>query len=190
MASTQTGTANGDPHMVNVLGEKFDLLQRGSHVLIQVPKGTDAEHALLRVEANVTGGSPCEYTFIQGLHITGQWAQQRVGKPHAMYYSAHPFGKGDTLHPHVQFVHIGPVQMKITQASMASGLTYLNFKIDGLNKVNTPVGGLLGTDDHTLASSKEACVSDPESANITREDKVAAAREDEVATGIVAASGI
>ena len=59
-------TASGDPHLVNILGQKFDLLQRGTHVLIQIPRGAAPEDTLLRVEANVTEGESCDYAFIKG----------------------------------------------------------------------------------------------------------------------------
>jgi len=65
-------SATGDPHLTNMLGERFDLLKRGTHVFIQIPRGADAEHTLLRVEANVTGGKLCNYAFIRELKITGK----------------------------------------------------------------------------------------------------------------------
>ena len=47
-----SAAATGDPHLQNVLGERFDLLQAGHHVLINIPRGMSAENALLRVQAD------------------------------------------------------------------------------------------------------------------------------------------
>jgi len=166
--------------MINMLGEHFDLLARGSQTLIHIPKGADAEHTLLHVETNVTGGPSCDFTFFKDLHISGQWMEQRVNeqgvhKQRAQHYHAEAPRAGDRTHPRQVFIRTSPVQMSITYGRMESGLTYLNFKARGLDEVDLPVGGLLGTDDHTLASSKEACEADPEYAYVTREEEVAAA---------------
>jgi len=64
--------------------------------------------------------------------------------------------------------------MKVSYGHMASGLTYLNFHVDRLAELNLTVGGLLGDDDHTDASSKEGCVVDPKYANMTDADQIQA----------------
>ena len=43
---------------------------------------------------------------------------------------------------------------------MPTGQTYLNFRSGNLAKVGLPVGGILGLDDHTEASSIERCLQD------------------------------
>ncbi|CAK0818614.1 unnamed protein product [Prorocentrum cordatum] len=45
-------SAVGDPHMLNVHGERFDLTAPASHVWINISRGERAEKALLRVQAN------------------------------------------------------------------------------------------------------------------------------------------
>lgn len=138
-------------------GEKFDLLQRGTHVLVQVPRGADPEHTLLRVEANVTGGKSCDYAFITNLTITGKWSQ--TSKPHGIQYAAEAWGTHARPGP---FLNFGPLTLKIAHGKMESGLTYLNFRIAKLGQLDLPVGGLLGSDDHTNASSKEDCLQNPD----------------------------
>eukprot|EP00959_Pyramimonas_sp_CCMP1952_P079024 1652031-Pyramimonas_sp.AAC.1 len=44
--------ATGDPHLQNIHGERFDLMKPGVHVLINIPRGTSVEDALLRVQAD------------------------------------------------------------------------------------------------------------------------------------------
>merc|ERR1712194_670782 len=45
MGTTASGT--GDPHLVNVHGQKFDLYQPGLHPLIRIPRSQKERTALL-----------------------------------------------------------------------------------------------------------------------------------------------
>ena len=46
-----TASATGDPHLQNIHGERFDLLETGSHVLINIPRGEGADNTLLCLQA-------------------------------------------------------------------------------------------------------------------------------------------
>lgn len=167
-------TAVGDPHLTNLRGEKFDLLQRGKHVLIQIPQNADREHTLLRVEANVTGGKSCEYAFIKSLNITGQWSKQTglYGREYEATTLGHR-GHANRKKTHVHY-NVGPVRLLIGYGIMESGVNYLNFRANDLDKVSLPIGGLLGIDDHKEASSKDKCLQYPEYANMSHAEEVAA----------------
>eukprot|EP00959_Pyramimonas_sp_CCMP1952_P297873 6231215-Pyramimonas_sp.AAC.1 len=70
--------ATGDPHLQNIFGERFDLMQPGKHVLIQIPKGASAETTLINVEALVQQlGGHCADMYFQEMNITGAWAEAR-----------------------------------------------------------------------------------------------------------------
>eukprot|EP00959_Pyramimonas_sp_CCMP1952_P366346 7672770-Pyramimonas_sp.AAC.1 len=43
--------ATGDSHLQNVLGQRFDLMKPGKHVLINIPRGRH-KNALLRAQAD------------------------------------------------------------------------------------------------------------------------------------------
>ena len=165
IAST-SGTSFGDPHMTNILGQKFDVVERGAHVLIQVPRFAGPKDTLLRVEANVSGGMSCEYAFIQGVTVTGKWAEaveaHKPGglKPDGIQFTALPWGNAGRSGRNSPRLHVGPVTLKISYAMMESGLTYFNFRADHLRDINVTVGGLLGVDDHAQAASKEKCLHD------------------------------
>jgi len=158
---TPDATATGDPHMVNMMGEKFDILQRGRHLLIQIPGGGDPEHTLLRVEADVTGGKKCDYSFITMLNVTGKWAEEKKAGG-VVYRAIHNEKDRRKI-----FLDVGPIELKIVKASLESGMTYLNFKAMKLSGTGLRVGGLLGEDDHARASSKEACVLGEDAGNVT-----------------------
>jgi len=173
--NANSASSTGDPHVTNVLGERFDLLKRGTHVFVQVPRGADAEHTLLRVEANVTGGKLCDYAFVSELKMTGKWVAELTPsvQQHDLHFVALPWG---TVRVKSWRHSVGPTHMKVSYGHMASGLTYLNFHVGHLAELNLPVGGLLGVDDHTGASSKENCIEDPTYANLTDVDQMEAGR--------------
>merc|ERR1719424_1090788 len=70
--------AVGDPHLQNVLGERFDLMKVGKHVMLNIPRGMSAENVLLRVQAEaVRLGGHCADMYFQELNITGSWAEAK-----------------------------------------------------------------------------------------------------------------
>jgi len=138
-------SATGDPHLRNVHGEEFDLMQPGKHVLIQIPR-KPLMYSLLRVDADVkTLGRSCADMYFQELNITGAWADvERSGGFH--YYAQ----SGNDRASH--WMHFGSVQLKVAHGRTREGTRYLNFYVRDLARAGFDVGGLLGGDDHTEAS--------------------------------------
>lgn len=167
--TTYLGTANGDPHIVNLRGERFDILRRGWHTLMQIPQGADPQHTLLRVEANVVGGKLCNVSFIKELNFSGKWVETK--KPNGMSFHIYPRKASEKPS---RIFHAGPIRAKITYGLMKSGVTYLNFRALDLAKVNLPIGGLLGLDDHAYATSIENCTVDPDYMNMTEAEELEA----------------
>merc|ERR1712007_364939 len=64
-ATAPAVAAVGDPHMQNILGQRFDLAQPGEHTLLQIPRGASASDALLRVTADAKheGGACSDMYF-------------------------------------------------------------------------------------------------------------------------------
>jgi len=144
--------ATGDPHLQNVHGEKFDLLQPGKHLLIQIPRKRP-ENTLLRVDAEAAMmGGQCSDMYFQVLNITGKWAEgKRTGgfRYHAQDVDRKP--------PH--WVHFGTVLLKVAHGCTHGGINYLNFYVRDLVRAGFEVGGLLGDGDHTEAAVPlEECV--------------------------------
>ncbi|CAK0801418.1 unnamed protein product [Prorocentrum cordatum] len=155
-------SASGDPHLVNVHGQRFDVLQPGTHVLLHVPLGAHPSHVLLRVEAEAQqlGGS-CEDTYFVAVNITGRWAG-----PEAL---AHGTGEGRrglvfraggdaAARPDAAWMSFGTVSLKVVHGRTRAGVAYLNLYARNLLKAGYLIGGLLGEGDHTeVAAPNPSC---------------------------------
>merc|ERR1719356_695585 len=137
--------AVGDPHMTNLLGQRFDLAQSGTHVLAKVPKWADAGEVLLQVNAEVEKMSEsCSDIYIQKINITGQWVEQTgMG---VMRFAAKSVPK------HRGWNTLGKVDVKVVRGKTRSEIHYLNIFTRHLGSTGMVVGGLLGEDDHPLAA--------------------------------------
>jgi len=143
--------ATGDPHLQNVLGQRFDLVVPGKHVLINIPRGSRA-NALLRVEAEANHlGERCADMYFQELNITGAWVEAKgtVG----LHFRA-----GGLRDEHPQWLKFGSVELKVAHGHTKQGVQYLNFYVKHLGRAGFAVGGLLGEDDHTKETiPSQAC---------------------------------
>jgi len=142
-----TISAVGDPHLQNVHGQRFDLMKKGTHILIQIPRGESARSTLLRVVADASRlGRRCADIYFQRLNVTGAWADQKQrGGFH--YESRSLINKTST------WLGFGKVDLKITRGRTREGVEYLNFYARHLGRAGFVVGGLLGEDDHTDATT-------------------------------------
>ncbi len=137
--------ATGDPHLQNVLGQRFDLMKPGKHVLVNIPRGRQTR-ALLRVEADARQlGGQCADMYFQELNVTGAWAE--VKQAGGYHYVASQRAVGTP-----EWVAFGKLEMKVVHGSTQSGLPYLNFYAKHLGRTGFAVGGLLGEDDHADAT--------------------------------------
>jgi len=149
-AVVQSGAvaAVGDPHMQNILGQRFDLAQPGEHTLLEIPRGASASDALLRVTADAEHeGGACSDMYFKALNITGLWvsAQQKDGY---MYTAGAP-------QPVAGWRTFGKVEVKVAWGRTLGGVEYLNFMVRHLTRVGQDVGGLLGMDDYTQAAKRD-----------------------------------
>merc|ERR1719356_974370 len=139
-------SATGDPHLQNVHGERFDLMQPGKHLLIRIPRKS-SENALLRVDAEAQRlGGECAELYFQELNITGAWASSKQAG--GFHYLAQ-----DVDDKPSHWAHFGNVQMKVAHGRTQQGIKYINFYVRDLTRSGLPVGGLLGDGDHTEAAT-------------------------------------
>jgi len=190
-------SATGDPHMKNIRGEIFEIRKPGVHTFLTMPQNSNAESALLRVDALVLGDD-CSALFIKRINIAGKW----LGDVPPLAFSVDGAGEGQLEGPGLrlgnssfltmeEFMSRVPrdmfkmdlpqkaietptlanthattmaatvkftsgVYLKIswvterTQASHVVKSLWVTSK--GLSSVNMPIGGLLGTDEHSLVS--------------------------------------
>lgn len=138
-----TVAATGDPHLQNVLGQRFDLMQAGRHVLVHIPKGAVSESTLLRVDAEAQRlGRSCGDMYFQELNITGRWAEEK-------YASGLRFRAADVVTEKPEWVQFGRVELKVAHGRTSQGMHYLNFYAKYLDRAGFSVGGLMGEDDHS-----------------------------------------
>jgi len=142
-------SAKGDPHLVNMLGQRFDINRPGQHLLIQVPKLARSEKALLRVQGTVErcGGS-CSDMYFTSLNVTGKWARKAKG----YHFSVRNLIAKDEM----KWTKFGPLSLKIVHGHTHGGIQYLNLFVKNLGKVPFRVGGLMGEDDHTHVATPVA----------------------------------
>jgi len=155
-AATPTGaaggvSATGDPHLVNVHGEHFDVMKPGAHVLLLVPFRANRSDALLVVDADAQLiGDACADTYFMSVSMTGTWVENKVksfglGGGHGLFFSAGTKAAG-TGTPWMSF---GKLSLKVRHGRTSSGTAYLNFFARNLRHTGHLIGGLLGEDDHT-----------------------------------------
>jgi len=148
-ASTTPASATGDPHLQNLYGERFDLMQPGGVVLIQIPRGQPINDTLLTIEADARRlGAGCTDMYFQTLSVTGKW----VGSVLRFDAQRDPEQKP-------KWLKFGPVELKVAHGRTDTNLKYLNFYVKHLGHAGADVGGLLGMDDHTDAATPgQGCV--------------------------------
>jgi len=136
--------ATGDPHLANVLGQRFDLRKEGWHTLVRVPQGAKRKAALLSVEAEARQmGVACADLYFQSVNLTGRY----VGSQ-GRAFNAGRVAKKDSQ----RWLRYGMVELKVVQGHTKSGIVYLNLFVRHLKSAGYPVGGILGMDDHTAAA--------------------------------------
>jgi len=145
-------SATGDPHLQNVHGERFDLMQPGQHVLISIPRGESAEGALLRVQADARRLGGCTDMYFQEVNITGSWVSSNQAGGYRYVASQAVVGTP-------QWVAFGKVELKVVHGRTQAGNAYLNIYAKHLGQAGFPIGGLLGEDDHEdVAALPAQCV--------------------------------
>jgi hypothetical protein len=142
-------SAVGDPHLSNVLGQRFDLMKPGKHVLINIPRGR-SKNVMIRVEAEAQQvGETCGDMYFQELNVTGSWVEEK----HAGGLRFQAQGAHDE---NPRWQKFGKVQMKVAHGHTQQGTQYLNFYVKHLGHAGLAVGGLLGEDDHQEAATPSA----------------------------------
>merc|ERR1712194_950899 len=114
----------------------------GKHVLINIPRGSSGEDALLRVQADARRiGGHCEDMYFQQVNVTGSWAEAKQA-------GGYRYGVSQSAVETPQWVAFDTVQLKVVHGHTDSGLQYLNVYVKHLGRAGFAVGGLLGEDDH------------------------------------------
>jgi len=91
-----TVAARGDPHLVNLQGEHFDVNHGGEFVLLRIPQDT-ARPAEVELKATIAPehGKPCT-TYITEVQISGAWLKGEVVQVRS-YLRSHDQNTSDTF---------------------------------------------------------------------------------------------
>ena len=143
--------------MVNVHGQHFDIMKEGHHKLLNIPRGASPKSAKLLVAAECTrfGGRSCGDLYFTAINVTGAWVRARGG----LRFHTHPSrrGSGNEKDNKFRVWHdLGQVDLKVVEGTTNEGSRYLNLYVRKLAHVKAMIGGLLGGDDHTEASTAPA----------------------------------
>jgi hypothetical protein len=146
-APTPVG-GHGDPHLVNMHGERFDIMRPGRYSLLHIPRKADKKAMLLSASADVLRmGTACGDMYFTAINITGQWS--RGHKKTSFIAGAAP------PRTSTGWVRYQNVSLKVVHGKTGSGTRYLNIFAKDINRAGYKAGGLLGEDDHTAASMEE-----------------------------------
>ncbi|CAK0799773.1 unnamed protein product [Prorocentrum cordatum] len=163
-------TATGDPHLVNVYGQHFDLYQPGVHLLLQVPRGAARNATQLHLEARAEKlGASCSDLYFQALNLTGLWVEEELhfqsrnrtsdfleaarGAHGKIQGGLQFFADSPDKRPNSPWMYFGGVGLKVVWGHTGSGIKYLNVLLKHVSKAGFLIGGLLGGDDHTSVST-------------------------------------
>jgi len=147
-----TAKAVGDPHLVNVFGQRFDLVKIGIHTMLMIPKRAKPHQMLLGVTAVVEQhGGACEDMYLMALNISGRWTRGSHKSPRLKHYSAHKPAYGKRSTGWIRYG--GRVLLKVVWGTTKTSVPYLNLLVRDLQHAGYTVGGLLGEDDHTEAAT-------------------------------------
>ena len=75
-ASPVTVAATGDPHLVNVHGQRFDIFQPGVHPLIRIPQSVRRKTAFLVLAKATRVGDGCNDMYFTEVNISGAWTRR------------------------------------------------------------------------------------------------------------------
>jgi len=144
-----TAAAKGDPHLQNILGQKFDLMMPGLHTLLKIPRTElDASAKLkLLISADaerVQEDASCGELYFQTINLSGEW----VGRHPLSFHANDTQRDGDA-----KWMKLGGVEAKITHGVTLTGISYLNLMVKNLQTLGFAVGGLLGEDSHDLQAA-------------------------------------
>jgi len=194
--TTANATAAGDPHLVNMRGQHFDVRRPGQYPFLVVPRFARARDSQLFVQASIApvkGTATCTGLYITTVLLQGSWlgkvrslefstgtqlfdAPEAVGlKVDGRAVSIEAFGKTvpsgvaslvqyhpklrKNLNRHVDTlvatVNAGPTTVDVGWAHTHEPLVnwlWINFK--GVEGIDGDLGGILGADDHELATRR------------------------------------
>jgi len=176
---TDVSGGHGDPHMVNVNGEIFDIWRLGAVELLRIPRNSH-NHPQIRFTANVSSDHGtqsdlrCTARYMTSMRFSGSWfGNQEVYitlvagemRVHVGKKSLSPLEK---VQIEKSLVVSRPSESLVTVLAGDATINvmhddavfkphfYLNADVRNLASLGLKIGGVLGLDDHTDVARKPA----------------------------------
>jgi len=176
---TDVSGGHGDPHMVNVNGEIFDIWRLGAVELLRIPRNSH-NHPQIRFTANVSSDhgtqsdTRCTARYMTSMRFSGSWfGNQEVYitlvagemRVHVGKKSLSPLEK---VQIEKSLVVSRPSESLVTVLAGDATINvmhddavfkphfYLNADVRNLASLGLKIGGVLGLDDHTDVARKPA----------------------------------
>lgn len=176
-------SSSGDPHMINIRGDAFDLYRTGVFEFLKMPKNAVSHDVNFKLVANVTnlGGKDnmcSKALYITRLLLDGNWfssnmldvrvAQgkmqvvmdgvQQEPSPMTKFIGESPFGPigFDMKNDDLLTLRVGSARIAI---GVDKKHLFLNLQATGLKSWGGQIGGLLGEEDHSWISMRPASCS-------------------------------
>jgi len=176
---TDVSGGHGDPHIVNIRGEKFDIWRLGTVELLRI-HAKDNHYPEFRFTANVSSedetqsDSRCAARYMTSMRFRGSWfGKQEVYiklvdgemRVHVGDKSLSPLEKApieknlNVFRPSESLVtvSVGDATINVMpDNAVFKPHFYLNTEVRNLASLGLKIGGILGNDDHTAVAQKPA----------------------------------
>lgn len=173
---------HGDPHMVNILGEQFNIWRLGEAELLKIPRNSSASTADLRFLADVTevgkgSGACARPPYMTAMRLGGNWVGTRELSVQMVDGEMRVLLGKKKLKPSLEHLRVtdnlivtrpseARVKIEVGNATidvMHGGhrdihgqFYFLNMEARNLGSLGFEIGGILGLDDHTVVEEKPA----------------------------------
>jgi len=176
---TDVSGGHGDPHIVNIRGEKFDIWRLGTVELLRLHE-KESHHPQFRFTANVSSehetqsDSLCAARYMTSMRFSGSWfgnqevyirlvageMRVHVGDKSLITLEKVPIGKSlSVFRPSEALVtvSVGDATINVMpDNAVFKPHFYLNTEVRNLASLGLKIGGILGNDDHTEVAQKPA----------------------------------
>jgi hypothetical protein len=173
---------HGDPHMVNILGEQFNIWRLGEAELLKIPRNSSASTAGLRFLADVTeggkgSGACARPPYMTAMRLSGNWfgtrelfVQMVDGEMRVLLGSKNLNPSLERLRVTDNLIVTRPSEARVTievgnatievmhggHRDIHGQFYFLNMEARNLGSLGLEIGGILGLDDHTVVEEKPA----------------------------------
>jgi hypothetical protein len=170
---TDTSSGFGDPHMVNILGEHFNIWRLGEVELLRIPRNSTNSTAALRLVANVSetakGSSECTRApYMTSMRLGGAWFDNRElsvkmvdGEMRVILGSMSITPSSEQVTVKSKLIVARPSEARVTVQVGNATIDvkhddffkphfYLNMEARNLASLGFEIGGVLGIDDHSV----------------------------------------